>query len=155
MAKYKRKESESFVEESRAAYYIEGSAAIPLYDLTSIQKMKIIRGGVSKSFLEKLKKSSGLDYESLAEALSVTRATLINKKGSQKFSHKISEQIVSLAELYTFGYEVFEDKENFNHWMLAPNQALGGQRPLDIADNFYGRQEIRNIIGRIAYGVYS
>lgn len=151
---YKQKEIQNFAKDAPTMYY-EGNAAIPLNDLTSIQKMRIIKNGISKDYLETFKKAASLDYDSLANALSVTRATLINKKGAQKFSNQISEKIVSLADLYSFGYEVFEDKDNFNKWMFIPNQALGGLAPFDIIDNYYGKEEVRNLIGRIAYGVYS
>lgn len=151
---YKQKEIQNFAKDAPTMYY-EGNAAIPLNDLTSIQKMRIIKNGISKDYLEIFKKAASLDYDSLANALSVTRATLINKKGAQKFSDQISEKIVSLADLYSFGYEVFEDKDNFNKWMFIPNQALGGLAPFDIIDNYYGKEEVRNLIGRIAYGVYS
>src|SRR5690554_2989380 len=151
---YKQKEIQNFAEDAPTMYYA-GTTAIPIYDLTAIQKMKIIKTGISKNYLEVLKKATSLDYDSLAGALSVTRATLINKKGTEKFSDQISERIVSLADLYSFGYEVFEDKDRFNKWMFIPNQALGGLAPFDIVDNYYGREEIRSLIGRIAYGVYS
>lgn len=151
---YKQKEIQNFAQDAPTMYY-EGNAAIPLNDLTSIQKMRIIKNGISKDYLETFKKATSLDYDSLAGALSVTRATLINKKGAQKFSDQVSEKIVSLADLYSFGYEVFEDKDNFNKWMFVPNQALGGLAPFDIIDNYYGKEEVRNLIGRIAYGVYS
>ncbi len=153
-ATYKQKEIQNFAEDAPTMYY-EGNAAIPLNDLTSIQKMRIIKSGISKNYLETFKKATALDYDSLAGALSVTRATLINKKGAQKFSDQVSEKIVSLADLYSFGYEVFEDKDKFNKWMFIPNQALGGLAPFDIIDNYYGKEEVRNLIGRIAYGVYS
>ena len=151
---YKRNEIQNFAEDAPTMYYA-GNAAIPLNDLTSIQKMRIIKSGISKNYLETFKKTTALDYDSLAGALSVTRATLINKKGAQKFSDQISEKIVSLADLYSFGYEVFEDKNKFNKWMFIKNQALGGLAPFDIIDNYYGKEEVRNLIGRIAYGVYS
>ncbi len=151
---YKQKEIQNFAQDAPTMYY-EGNAAIPLNDLTSIQKMRIIKDGISKDYLETFKKATSLDYDSLAGALSVTRATLINKKGAQKFSDQVSEKIVSLADLYSFGYQVFEDKDNFNKWMFVPNQALGGLAPFDIIDNYYGKEEVRNLIGRIAYGVYS
>lgn len=151
---YKQKQIQNFAQDAPTMYY-EGNAAIPLNDLTSIQKMKIIKNGISKDYLETFKKATSLDYDSLAGALSVTRATLINKKGTQKFSDQVSEKIISLADLYSFGYEVFGDKDNFNKWMFVPNQALGGLAPFDIIDNYYGKEEVRNLIGRIAYGVYS
>ena len=151
---YKQKEIQNFAEDAPTMYYA-GNAAIPLNDLTSIQKMRIIKNGISKHYLEVFKKATALDYDSLAGALSVTRATLINKKGPEKFSNQISEKIISLADLYSFGYEVFEDKNKFNKWMFVPNQALGGLAPFDIIDNYYGKEEVRVLIGRIAYGVYS
>lgn len=136
-------------------YFYDGNLAIPLVDMTSFQKMQIVRGGVTKDYLTQLKEETSLDYDALARALSVTRATLINKKGEQKFNDHISEGIIAVAEVYSFGYEVFDDKEKFNRWMFAPSQALSGAAPFDLMDNQFGRDEIRNLIGRIAYGVYS
>lgn len=136
------------------AYYV-GGAVVALYNLSSIQKMGIVRDGVSKRYLEDFKKKAALDYDALAIALSVARATLINKKHNQKFSTKISEKILALADLYSFGYKTFEDDEAFNKWMFVPNASLNHAIPFDYIDNFYGQQEIRNLIGRIAYGVYS
>lgn len=135
--------------------YYAGNTATALFDLTSIQKMKIIRAGVTKRYLEDFKKKAQLDYDALAKALTVTRATLINKKGNEKFNHKISEQIIALADLYAFGYTTFEDVAHFNQWMFAPLPALSGSIPFDYTDNYYGKEEIKNIIGRIAHGVYS
>jgi putative toxin-antitoxin system antitoxin component (TIGR02293 family) len=127
----------------------------PESQMTALEKMEIVRVGVSKLDLERLKEKTALDYDMLAHALSVTRATLINKKGKEKFNASVSERIVSLADLYSYGYEVFEDEDRFNEWMFRPNKALGAKRPYDLIDNQYGREEVRNVIGRIDYGVYS
>lgn len=151
---YKNTTKNTFVKEAPTSYY-EGNVAIPLVDMTSYQKMRIVKKGITKSYLTKLKKQAGLDYDALAHALSVTRSTLINKKGQQKFSHQVSERIVLLADLYSFGYEVFGNKDSFNSWMFATNQALGGAAPFDLIDNLYGREEVYDLIGRIAYGVVS
>lgn len=123
--------------------------------LTAFDKMNIVRHGISKKELEFLKDKTAMDYTMLAKALSVTRATLINKKRDQKFGVGLSEKIVGLADLYSYGFEVFEDEDGFNQWMTKPNQALGGRIPYDLIDNQYGREEVKNLIGRIDYGVYS
>ncbi|MFN5648212.1 MAG: antitoxin Xre/MbcA/ParS toxin-binding domain-containing protein [Sphingobacteriales bacterium] len=34
-------------------------------------------------------------------------------------------------------------------------RALGGKSPFDMLHTSFGREEVRNLIGRIAYGVYS
>lgn len=127
----------------------------PESHLTAFEKMDLIREGISKRDLELLKNKTELDYTMLAKALSVTRATLINKKRDQKFGAGLSEKIVGLADLYSYGFEVFESEDRFNQWMTSPNRALGGQIPYDLIDNQYGREEVKNLIGRIDYGAYS
>ncbi len=151
---YKIPRSADYVKEAPTSFY-DGNLAVPLVDLTSYQKMQIVRDGITKSYLAKLKEETSLDYDALAQALSVTRSTLINKKNDQRFNDHVSERIIAVAELYSFGYEVFEDKDNFNNWMFAPNQALSGAKPFELMDNQFGREEIRNLIGRIAHGVFS
>lgn len=123
--------------------------------MTSFEKIDIIKEGISKKDLENLKEKTDLDYNQLSKVLSVARATLINKKGAAKFDMVLSERIVGVADLYSYGYEVFEDENRFNEWIFRPNQALGGQSPYELLDNQYGREEVRNLIGRIDYGVYS
>ncbi|HEU5365132.1 MAG TPA: antitoxin Xre/MbcA/ParS toxin-binding domain-containing protein [Hanamia sp.] len=127
----------------------------PERELSGFEKMHIVRDGVTKKDLELLKNKADLDYTMLAKALSVTRATLINKKRGERFGAGLSEKIVGMADLYSYGFEVFEDKERFNQWMSKPNKALGGQVPYDLIDNQFGREEVKNVIGRIEYGIYS
>jgi putative toxin-antitoxin system antitoxin component (TIGR02293 family) len=129
--------------------------ATPEYHLTSFEKIDMVREGISKKALEHFKQKTGLDYDLLAAILSVARATLINKKGAAKFNPTLSERILALADIYSYGYEVFEDQDRFNEWIFRPNRSLGGQAPYDILDNQYGREEVKNIIGRIDFGVYS
>lgn len=124
-------------------------------EMSAFEKMDIVRQGLSKSNLIELKEKSGLGYDQLANVLSVARATLINKKGSATFSHELSEKILSLADIYSYGYKVFGNEISFNKWVVLPNNALGGLPPLDILNNQFGREEVKNLIGRIQYGVYS
>ena len=127
----------------------------PEWQMTAVEKMDMVRDGVSKKDLESLKSKTNLDYDKLSTLLSTNRATLINKKGTQHFSATLSERIVSIADLYSYGFEVFEDENKFNEWIFRPNQALGGKQPFELLDNQFGREEVKNVIGRIDYGVYS
>lgn len=149
------------VEISRHGDYQPGTsiiaeeAGIPEWKMTAVEKMDMAREGVSKKKLENLKSKTNLDYDKLSAILSTTRATLINKKGTQHFSATLSERIVSIADLYSYGFEVFEDDTKFKEWIIRPNQALGGKPPFELLDNQFGREEVKNLIGRIDYGVYS
>jgi putative toxin-antitoxin system antitoxin component (TIGR02293 family) len=121
----------------------------------AFEKMDYIKAGISKLQFEEIKKQTGLDYETLSRILTVTKATLHNKKGDARFSATVSERILMLADIYAFGYDVFEDKGKFNAWIATPLHALNGKTPISIMDTVYGMEEVRNLIGRIAYGVYS
>ena len=127
----------------------------PEYILTPIEKIETIRKGVSRNHLERLKQKTGLDYDTLAKIFSVAKATLFNKRGEEKFNTALGEKIFALADLYSYGYSVFEDKSNFNRWIEAPNKALGGEAPIRLLDTLYGVKEIKHLVGRIEYGVYS
>lgn len=128
---------------------------IPVYQWSSYDKIDAIKNGISKEELEGLKNKSGLDYDTLAAILNVTKATLHNKKGKEKFDQYISERIFLLADLYSYGYEVFVDEERFNQWMKTANRSLGNAKPLSLLDTLYGIEEVKHLIGRIEYGVYS
>ncbi|MCU7548551.1 DUF2384 domain-containing protein [Chitinophagaceae bacterium LB-8] len=132
-----------------------GVAKKPESKMTTFEKIDLVDHGIPKKDLERLKEVADLDYDQLAKVLSVTRATLINKKGEDRFNTTLSEKILSLADIYSYGYEVFEDDQRFNEWIFHPNKALGGQAPYDLLDTQFGREEIKNLIGRIDYGVYS
>lgn len=123
--------------------------------MTPLEKMGMADRGVTKRELESLKGLTGLDYDELSKALSVGRATLINKKGNARFGPVLSEKIVGLADLYSYGYEIFGEKERFNRWMVEPIRALGGKTPYDLIHNQFGLEEVRHLVGRIAYGVFS
>jgi putative toxin-antitoxin system antitoxin component (TIGR02293 family) len=125
------------------------------YEMSALEKMALIEAGISKKALEALKQHADLDYDQLAQVLNVARATLINKKGDARFSLDISDKILGLAEIYSYGYQVFEDRDKFNEWIFRSNRALGNHSPFNFLHNSFGREEIKHLIGRIEYGVYS
>jgi len=154
-AAYSLSAGKGYINQTHLTAILGGAADKPENRMTAFEKIKRIDEGISKKELESLKEKATLDYNQLSKVLSVARATLINKKGKEKFDRVLSERIVSVADIYSYGYEVFEDAEKFNRWVFRPNQALGGMAPYDLLDSQYGREEVKNLIGRIDYGVYS
>ena len=160
--------SPPIVQEAPAIYHVankpnhhrNGHAAAsngrkPANHMTSMEKLEMVKKGITKTELEILKDKAGLDYDTLARGLSTARATLINIKGEDKFNFAVSEKIVGLEDIYSYGYEVFGDKERFNQWMFRENTALGNYTPFELVNNQFGREEVKSLIGRIDYGVYS
>lgn len=156
--KISKPQSKSLVKEIKgyhAGSVLMQSALKPENRMTTIEKMEATRKGISKKELEQLKKKAGLDYDQLSYILHVARATLIGKKGAEKFPSLLSEKIMNLADIYSYGYEVFGSEEEFNKWIFQPVAAFGGKSPYQVMDNQYGREEVKHVIGRIEHGVYS
>jgi putative toxin-antitoxin system antitoxin component (TIGR02293 family) len=112
-----------------------------------------ITNGISHKEFVFFKRNTKLDYDILASVLGVSKPTLINTK--TRYSNLVSDKLYRLAELYSFGYEVFENREDFNDWMITENASLGNKKPISFLTTSYGIDEVRNLIGRIEYGVYS
>jgi putative toxin-antitoxin system antitoxin component (TIGR02293 family) len=142
----------SILREPEAEY---GTAEIPVAELSAFQKMSMSDRGITKRELEKFKERAGLSYDQLAAVLHVTRAALINKAGASRFNPSISEKIISIWEIYAYGYAVFSSESLFREWLFRKNQTLGGIRPFDLLPNSFGREELRTQLGRIEYGVYA
>lgn len=125
-----------------------------LYKIPATDKIGYIKNGISKNYLVDIKDAIGLDYDMLGRILSVSRAKLLSKKSKEKFDQPTSERILLLADVYSYGLEVFEDKDRLTDWLKRPNKALGNQSPIEMMDTLYGIQEVKNELGRIEYGVY-
>jgi putative toxin-antitoxin system antitoxin component (TIGR02293 family) len=127
----------------------------PEFFMNNHSKALMAQKGISKVSFENFKSRAGLDYNQMALLLSVARNTLINKKGEELFDVTISEKLISLAEVYTHGFDVFGSEHTFIEWLNAPNRALGMVTPFSMLHSQYGRQEVQNVLGRIEWGVYS
>lgn len=125
-----------------------------LYKLSSATKIGYIKRGISKLYLVGIKDAINLDYDTLGRILSVSRAKLLSKKPEEKFDQLTSERIMLLADVFSYGLVVFEDKDRLTAWLKRPSKALGDKSPIDMMDTLYGIQEVKSELGRIEYGVY-
>jgi putative toxin-antitoxin system antitoxin component (TIGR02293 family) len=128
--------------------------AAELYAVPVADKITIIKKGISKKELETVKEESDLDYDTLSNILSVSKAKLHSKKGADKFDQNTSERIMLLADVVAYGQSVFEDKDSFNEWLKTTNKAFGDKAPVELMDTIYGIDEVKKEIGRIEYGVF-
>ena len=103
----------------------------------------------------------------LAEKLRIGNSALLRKLGipqrtlTRRLSHSLlltpaqSDHTVRMARVYADAVEMIGDREKAIEWLSAPNRALGGERPFDQLDTDTGARMVEDILGRIAYGVYS
>lgn len=128
--------------------------AVQFDTIPSQYKIGMVKNGISKKQLEAIKSETDFNYGTLSNLLSISRTTIINKKGDDRFDPSTSERIMRLAEILCYGREVFENREIFNIWIRLPSSGLGGRSPLDLLDTHYGIEEVKKELGRIEYSIY-
>ncbi len=117
--------------------------------------IELSRKGLTMKQLREILKFTNLSLKELSSILSISDRQLTRYKDDKILRIDISAQLIQIAELYEFGYEVFENEEKFQKWMISKIRALGYQKPINLLDTPFGISEVQNIIGRLEHGVYS
>lgn len=126
-----------------------------LLDITQSQldeplnRINTFRKGFKKKSFIRLKEATGLDYQTLAFALSVSTKTL---QRTEVFDVVQSEKMYELAGLYATGISYFGE-EGFRRWMDRPLFTIGNRRPLDLLDVSEGIALLQTEIMRLQHGV--
>jgi putative toxin-antitoxin system antitoxin component (TIGR02293 family) len=159
MRKSKSTKSEvTKVGEPAVAYSKKVQAAVSVSSLLDVEasrvteplnRVSIFRKGFRKKSFDRLKEVTGLDYQTLALALSVSTKTLQRK---QIFDVVQSEKMYELAELYAMGITYFGE-EGFKRWMDRPLFSLGNIRPLELIDVSQGVDLLKTEIMRVQHGI--
>lgn len=117
---------------------------------------KLVREGLPATALRVLAEKLDLGSTTLSRKLGIPLRTLTRRlsKGSRLTTAE-SDRTVRLARVFADAVEMIGDEDKASEWLQTPNRALGGERPLDLLDTDVGARAVEDILGRIAYGVYS
>lgn len=117
---------------------------------------QIVRKGLPAGSVTALAEKLHLGNRALSRKLGIPQRTL-----TRRLSEKLlltsaeSDRTVRMARVYANAVEMIGDRDKAIEWLGTPNRALGGERPLDQLDTDVGARMVEDILGRIAYGVYS
>ncbi len=116
----------------------------------------LIRKGLPSGSLIVLGEKLELKNAALSETLGIPQRTLTRRMSRHsRLTVAESDRTVRLARVYATAVEMIGNAGKAAEWLRTPNRALGGQIPIDQLDTDLGAREVENILGRIAYGVYS
>jgi putative toxin-antitoxin system antitoxin component (TIGR02293 family) len=116
----------------------------------------LIRTGLPSGSLLVLGGKLDLKNAALSEKLGIPPRTLTRRLSRHsRLTAAESDRTVRLARVYAMAVEMIGDSSKASKWLRTPNRALGGEIPIDQLDTDLGTREVENILGRIAYGVYS
>ena len=117
---------------------------------------ELVRKGLPAGSVKLLAQRLDLGSTVLSRKLGIPQRTLTRRMShGSRLTAAESDRTVRLARVYASAVEMIGDEEKAVQWLQAPNRALGGERPLDQLDTDVGAREVEDILGRIAYGVYS
>lgn len=127
------------------------SAASP----SSAVLIESLKAGLAVPELECLRASLDLPMDRLAPLLGISKATLHRRKATGRLDPAESDRVVRFARLMGNAINVLETEQNARSWLTTPQVGLGGAVPLEYAGTEVGAREVEDLLGRIAYGVYS
>jgi putative toxin-antitoxin system antitoxin component (TIGR02293 family) len=115
-----------------------------------------VRAGLPASTVTMLADSLSMNRADVAKRLNIPARTLSRRLASKsRLTHDESDRTLRMAHIVALGNEVLGAEDKVARWMVAPNRALGGDRPFDRLDTEVGVRSVEQILYAIAYGMYS
>lgn len=115
-----------------------------------------VRAGLPASTVTMLAEALSLRKEQVAKCLKISPRTLSRRLASNsRLTHEESDRTMRMARVVALASEVLGAEDKAARWMVAPNRALGGDRPFDRLDTELGVRSAEGVLYAIAYGMYS
>ena len=114
-----------------------------------------IQAGLPVASALAFKDALHLTQEELGRLLGVSTRTVVRWGPGAKLDSVSGDRLVRSARLYSMAAEVLEDKSAAAQWLRAPQSALGGSVPLELAATDIGARAVESLLGRMEHGVYT
>ncbi|WP_436415163.1 type II RES/Xre toxin-antitoxin system antitoxin [Petrimonas sp.] len=116
----------------------------------------IANAGVKASAISNFSVYFDLSKNRTAQMLNISEPTLYRwTKSDKNLERNFSVNLIEKTDLFLYGEEIFGNKQLFFQWLALPNTALGGMQPQELIEIPEGVSKVRDLLGRIEYGVYS
>lgn len=116
--------------------------------------IKSTREGVDYDTFGNLADRFPLNITDWSRILNVSERTMQRyKREKKRFDSIHSERLLLIMLLFKKGLEVFNSTDYFIKWLHSENISLGGVKPLNMLDNTFGVNLIKDELVRIEHGV--
>jgi len=124
-------------------------------DINNSQELiRSVRDGIPTTYAIKLQKAFDVTPDVFGKTAGISAKTISRRKEGL-LKKEQSERIIRLARLFDRAVIIFQDIEQVRLWFKTPNEALGGETPMNYSDTELGAQEVADLLGRIEHGVFS
>jgi putative toxin-antitoxin system antitoxin component (TIGR02293 family) len=118
--------------------------------------IQIASNGMNAVVINKFRSRFNLSHDLTANMLNVSAPTIYRwTRSNKRLERNFSIKLLEITDLFLYGSEVFESEKSFFKWLNLPNTALGGMEPIELIEIPGGVSKVKDVIGRIEYGVYS
>ena len=125
-------------------------------DGRAFELLNIERQGITPAQLAELQQRYELSDRTLLALLGINQRTLQRRRQlDSPLSPGDSANFLEIARVLAFVSSVFGEPEKAVRWLRRPNRALNGEVPLDLLATSTGRGMVRDVVGRIAHGVFA
>jgi putative toxin-antitoxin system antitoxin component (TIGR02293 family) len=144
-----------------AAHYarllqILGAADFPETIESSFDFIRLASLGIDARAIVNFQDYFGFTRDRTASLMQVSEPTIYRwVRDEKKLDQRHSMQVLELVNLLLYGIEVIGSKEHFTKWLGLPNMALGGMEPVQLLELPGGIEKVRQLLGRIEYGIFS
>ena len=115
-----------------------------------------MREGFSYSALERFRRTAALSAVAVAELLQIPPRTFHRRKEEGRLRPDESDRLLRFSRLFGKTLELFEgDVDAARAWLSSPLAALGGARPIELAQTEPGTGDVDDLIGRLEHGIFA
>ena len=112
------------------------------------------REGVDIKTFDEFSVAYPLNSTDWSRILNVSERTIQRyRREKRRFDPIHTEKLLLIMLLFKKGTEVFESISDFLIWINSRNNALGGIKPVDLLDNSFGINMVKDELVRIEHGI--
>lgn len=132
------------------------SAAVRADVQSALDVHRLLAKGIEGKAIRRFAAYYDLSSEDLTQLLGIKKRTLQRREQTEaRLSPGETDRLWRAAVILREATEVLGSRAKAASWLHRENRALGGARPLDLIATEAGYEEVRNVLGRIDWGVWS
>ncbi len=118
------------------------------------QLIDATREGVGYKIFDEFSITYPLSPNTWSRILNMSERTIQRyKREKKKFDSIHTERLLLIMLLFNKGSDVFGSTRNFLAWINSRNIALGGVKPIDLLDNSFGINMVKDELIKIEHGI--
>jgi putative toxin-antitoxin system antitoxin component (TIGR02293 family) len=117
--------------------------------------VQAVRAGLPLSAFAAVAGYTQLTREMLAAVAGIPLRNVQRRAATSHLKRDESDRLARVARIYALAETVLGSRDVAERWMLSPNWALDGARPIDQIDTEVAGREVEDALGRIDEGVFA